>query len=110
MWFWKKKPKRTSFDVEAYKEMSRRAHEAGCINGRHYTTYAEDVKQLKREGKLVEAEKLLLKLIKAVEAQAQIDKLGVAPWYYNQLGIVYRKMGDKAKADAIAARYENWKK
>jgi len=91
-------------------EDNRKAQEAGCVNGRHYTTYVEEVKQLKREGKLAEAEKLLLRLIKAVEAQAQIDKLSLAPWYYEQLGIVYRKMGEKAKADAIAARYKNWKR
>jgi hypothetical protein len=65
----------------------------------------EPVKQLKREGRLAEAEELLLECIDAVEAQARTEGGPVAPWYYEQLGIVYRKLGDKAASEAIAQRH-----
>ena len=98
------------FDVDAYEKQQRRAQRAGCVNGRHYTTYVEEVKQLKREGRLQEAENLLLKLIKVVEAQAAIDGLGVAPWYYEHLGIVYRKAGEQNKSDSILRRLDEQRK
>jgi hypothetical protein len=94
------------FDVDAYEEQQRRAYQAGCYKGRHYTTYIEEVKQLKREKKLLEAEKLLLKLIKVVEEQAEIDGGGVAPGWYGHLAIVYRRMGEPARADAINQRLD----
>jgi tetratricopeptide (TPR) repeat protein len=77
----------------------------GLVPGRHYTEWVEPVKQLKREGRLEEAEVLLLECVDAVEAQARAEDRPVAPWYYEQLGIVYRKLGDKAASDAIAQRH-----
>lgn len=77
----------------------------GLVRGRHYTEWVEPVKQLKREGRLAEAEELLLECIDAVEAQARAEGGPVAPWYYEQLGIVYRKLGDKAASEAIARRH-----
>jgi tetratricopeptide (TPR) repeat protein len=64
----------------------------GDLQGRHYTTFVEAVKALKRENKLQEAEELLLNLIEAVEEEAAKEKeWTLAPWYYEQLGVVYRK-------------------
>ena len=77
------------------------------MRGRHYTEWVEPVKQLKREGRLKEAEALLLECVDAVEAQASIEGSPVAPWYYEQLGIVYRKLGDQPASDAIAQRHTN---
>lgn len=51
----------------------------------------EGVKQLKREGRLDEAEALLRKLIGATEGEDEKLRWGVAPWYYEQLAIVLRK-------------------
>jgi tetratricopeptide (TPR) repeat protein len=81
--------------------------QAGLVRGRHYTEWVEPVKQLKREGRLKEAEALLLECVDAVEAQARVEGSPVAPWYYEQLGIVYRKLGDQAASDAIAQRHAN---
>lgn len=63
----------------------------GYYNGKHFTEYVDVVKQLKRENKLDLAEKLLLALVDATESESEKDGFGVAPWYYEQLAIVYRK-------------------
>lgn len=77
----------------------------GFHNGRHFTTYVEDVKALKRDNRLDDAEKLLLKMVTAVEAENGIAKMGLPPWYYEQLAIVYRERKDPAKEVAILERY-----
>jgi hypothetical protein len=77
------------------------------VRGRHYTEWVEPVKQLKREGRLKEAEALLLECVDAVEAEASVEGSPVAPWYYEQLGVVYRKLGDQPASDAIAVRHAN---
>ena|GEM_PF-967283 len=77
----------------------------GFHNGRHSTTYVEDVEALKRANRLDDAEKLLLELVAANEAEAEITKWGVPPWYYEQLAIIYRKQNAIAKEVAILKRY-----
>jgi hypothetical protein len=80
----------------------------GYYQGRHYTTYVQDVEALKKEKKLDEAEYLLLALIKAVEAQARHEPSGViAPWYYKELAKVYHKQKDYTGEIAILERYIN---
>lgn len=81
----------------------------GYYNSRHYTTYIEEVNYLKRDEKLEEVEKLLLELINAVEEENKIKKMGVAPWYYEQLAIVYRKQKDYQKEITILERFLNQK-
>lgn len=79
----------------------------GYVDGKHVTEYVETVKQLKRERRHDEAEKLLSRLIAAVEREAaEPDSFGPAPWYTEHLAIVYRK--DKRYVDeiAICERYE----
>ena len=76
----------------------------GFHNGRHFTTYVEDVKALKRDNRLDDAEKLLLEMVTAVEAENGIAKMGLPPWYYEQLAIVYRKRKDPAKEVALELR------
>ena len=83
--------------------------EPGCYRGRHFTTYVEEVKQLKRDDRLQEAEALLVELVKATEAEGKKDRLGVAPWYYEQLAIVYRKRKDYASEVRILERYAKQK-
>ena len=78
---------------------------AGFINGKHYTFYVDTVKQLKRDGKLDEAEKLLLKLIDAVEEESRQEGVLVAPWYYEQLAILYRKQKLYEKEVSILTRF-----
>lgn len=66
----------------------------GFVDGEHYVDHVDTVKALKREGRLEEADALLLRLIDATEQEALVEGWGVAPWYYEQVAIVRRKRGD----------------
>jgi len=80
----------------------------GYVGGRHFTTYVTEIEALKRENRLAEAEELLLRLVSATEAEVKWSVGSghvVAPWYYEQLAIVYRKRRDLAKEAAILERY-----
>ncbi len=79
--------------------------EVGYVAGKHFTEYVDTVKALKREGELDEAERLLLRLVEATEAENRVEGYGVAPWYYEQLAIIYRKREDYGKEIAILERY-----
>jgi hypothetical protein len=77
----------------------------GYYNGRHYTTYVEDVKEFERADNLDGAERLLLILVKATEEESKAERCGVAPWYYERLAIIYRKRKTAAKELAILLRF-----
>ena len=74
----------------------------GFYKGKHFTEYVEEVKSLVRENKLDDAEKLLLALVCATENDSM---LGVAPWYYEKLAIIYRKKKDLNAEIGILERY-----
>lgn len=106
MWPFKKKPKsQYSPKVEAYLERNRRAEKAAQVFGRHYTEWVEPVKELKRQAKVDEAERILLACVDAVERETAINGYGVAPWYYEQLAILYRQQKRYADEVAILDRY-----
>lgn len=79
----------------------------GFVRGKHYTEYVSQVEALKREGRLGDAEKLLLELIDAVEEEARAQGPGweIAPWYYQQLAIIYRKQKNYVAEINILERY-----
>jgi hypothetical protein len=81
--------------------------EAGFVEGHHYTKYVESVKQLKRENRHSEAIELLLKLVDATENEAKINGWGLAPWYYSQIAIIYRKEKRFNDEVAILERYKS---
>jgi hypothetical protein len=64
-----------------------------------------DFLQAKRCGQLAEAEMLLVKMVGATEAQAKATGCGVAPWYYEQLAIFYRKQKRYDAEIEILERY-----
>ncbi len=78
-------------------------------SGSHYTDYVERVKQLKAEKRNVEAIELLSKLVADTENESikQGGGWGVAPWYYEQLAILYRKEKQYDKEVEILERYES---
>jgi hypothetical protein len=100
----------------------------GYLDGRHYSSFPAEVRELLRQGKQDEAERLLLQLIDATEAESQTPpqrkggtwaELGlrgipevelspppVAPWYYEQLAILYRKQKRLRDEVAILERFE----
>ncbi|HNQ69004.1 MAG TPA: hypothetical protein PKN32_11540 [Bacteroidales bacterium] len=67
--------------------------EAGMVDGKHYTEYISEIKELKRQNKLDDAEKILLKIIKVLEEEAKIEGEDwfIAPAYFEELAIIYRK-------------------
>jgi hypothetical protein len=78
---------------------------AGFVRGRHFTEYVEKVKTLHRNGQTSEAETLLLELVDATESESRAMGLGVAPWYYEQLAILYSKQGKPDKEIAVLERF-----
>ena len=81
--------------------------QAGSVNGQHYTDSVEVVKDLKRKGKYQEAEAILLESVTSTEKESQFagEGWGVAPWYYEQLAIIYRKQQKYDKEVEILERY-----
>lgn len=69
---------------------------------RHFTTYVDQVKGLRKSGRDAEAESLLLEMVEATEAESG---MGVAPWPYEQLAIIYAKRGDLDGEIAILERF-----
>jgi hypothetical protein len=78
---------------------------SGSYKGRHYTMYVEEVKALKRAGDNAHAEALLLGLVQAAENEARVNRWAVAPWYYEQLAIMYTKTKQPEKELRILERY-----
>jgi len=64
------------------------------------------VKALKREKRLDEAEQLLLSECDRQEADSAAKGWGVAPWYYEQLAIIYRQSKRFDDELAILERYD----
>ena len=83
-----------------------RIREAGSVDGEHYTSYVEQIGQLKREKRHQEAIELLLKIVDAAEAESKVSGQGVAPAYYEDLAIIYRKEKRYADEVAILERYD----
>ncbi len=67
---------------------------AKSVDGLRYTDQINTITELKRAGLLADAAVLLARAILAVEAEAARKGQGwkLAPWYYMELAIVYRKM------------------
>lgn len=68
----------------------------------HYLDAVEPVKQLKREKRHEEAEKILLWCINQAENERRPP-----PWYFNQLAIIYRKDNRYDDEVALIKRYSN---
>ena len=69
----------------------------------------EILKSLRKSGKVIELENLLLELVKATEAESAMDGMGVAPAYYSELAILYRKQKEYSKEISILERFAKQK-
>lgn len=94
--------------VTAFSEEQQRTKSAGAVDGEHYTDYVEQVKLLKRQKRHDEAIELLTQLVEATEAESRAAGAGwgVAPWYYEQLAIIYRKERRYRDEVKILRRYK----
>lgn len=82
----------------------------GFYKGRHYTEWVGELQQLKRDERFSDFESILLMLLDANEEESRKEGWGVAPWYYEQLAILYRKQKRYADEVAILERYDQQKK
>ncbi|MFK5947285.1 MAG: hypothetical protein QM500_00770 [Methylococcales bacterium] len=99
--------------------------EAGSDNDAYYIDRVELIKKLKKERKYDEAIGILLKSVELTEneskkgdsmpvheekfdflSEGRTNSWGVAPWYYEQLAIIYRKQKKYADEVSILERYE----
>jgi hypothetical protein len=73
---------------------------------RRISTLVESVKLAKRDGRLIDAEAELLQELDRQEAQARANGCGVAPWYYEQLAVIYAKERRFADEIEVLRRYD----
>ena len=71
-----------------------------------YWEYVEEINQLKRDKKYDEAIELLGAIIDHMESNHSEP---VAPSYYEQLAIIYHKLGEKDKEISILERFSKQK-
>lgn len=77
--------------------------EAGMVNGIHYLELVEPIKQLKRDGRLVEALALCTAAIEGAENGREGRE--PAPWYTEQAAIIHRKLGHRDEEAAVLRRW-----
>jgi len=119
-----KKTENASNPVQEFTKNMASIKESGSDEGGHYTDNVETIKQLKRDKKYDEAIEILLRCVDLTEneskkansspvldekfaflSEGRTNQWGVAPWYYEQLAIIYRKQKKYAEEVAILKRY-----
>jgi hypothetical protein len=95
---------------EKYQAVEKKIKKAGSVDGKHYTGYVVQIKELKRLKKHDKAINLLFKLVDADEKEAKVSGEGVAPWYYEQLAIIFRKEKRYDDEVRILERYKRRKR
>lgn len=71
----------------------------------NYVNYVETIKSLKKNEKYEEAIILLHQILDVIEKHSQKTGEGVAPWYYDQLTIIYKKMKQLELANEVLIRF-----
>ncbi len=92
-------------DLLGFRAREEERERAGSVHGRHYTDYVEEVKDLKRQGRLDDAIELLGELMDAVERENELVGWGPAPWYFEHSAICYRKLKQREAEVAVLERY-----
>ena len=82
----------------------------GNIDGIHYTEYVDRINELKRAQRTDDAIALLLRCVDATEAEDNVNQWGVAPGYYEQLAILYRKEKRFSDEVSILERFSKQRK
>ena len=91
-------------DVSTYVTHSAAVTRAGRVNGKHYTEWPDEIRQLKRDGRVDEALDLLLACVEAAERGR--DGREPAPWYTEQAAIIYRQAKDYVAEIAVIERWQ----
>jgi hypothetical protein len=78
----------------------------GNVDGKHFTTYTEQIKSAHKAGDYDEALGILLRLLPAVEAEAAARApYPVAPFYFERAAMIYRKLKLYDQELAVLMRY-----
>lgn len=80
-------------------------HQAGMIDGHHYTEWAPEIDRLKRAGDLTAALAVCLRCVEAAERQAAVDGLRLPRGYTRDAAIIYRRLGDLDSEISVLERY-----
>lgn len=78
---------------------------AALVRGRHYTTWVETIRQLKRDGRVEDALTLALECVDATEREARVSGMSPAPAYTEMAAVIYRQRRDYAAEVAIIERF-----
>ncbi len=78
----------------------------GMVRGRPHSEWHAEARRLQHVGDEAAAERLLLEICDATEAEAAAEGVGVAPAAYERLATIYRRRKDRAAEIAILERYE----
>jgi hypothetical protein len=57
-------------------------NQQGFFQGKHYTAYLEDMRDLILLGHIAETEHLLLALLDVIEAESNVQRSPLPPWCY----------------------------
>jgi hypothetical protein len=77
----------------------------GTVDGRRPHEFVEEVNALMRAHRDTEAEQLLLRLLYAIEDESRLSGMGVAPWFYERLAVLYAKRSDHALEVSVLERF-----
>ncbi len=77
------------------------------VDGKPFFEHVDNIRQLKRDRRLAEASDLLLRICVALERDAarRGGRWYIAPWYYEQLAIIFRKQKNFAAEVAVLEHY-----
>src|SRR4051794_27032268 len=77
----------------------------GFLEGRHFTDWVDDVRELRRNGDDDSALELLERLMAAVEAERAVTGHPIPSWYYEQAAIIFRKRKDVPSEMNVLERF-----
>jgi hypothetical protein len=92
---------------ENHEKQEQARKRAGQLEGKHYTAYVAEVKELKKAGDIDAAAGLLLRLLDAVERESKVSgpDWPIPPWFHTQLAVIYRKQKAYAQESGLLRRF-----
>jgi len=93
------------FQIIGPKEHALEYKQAAIDPNGHYTAQVNLIKYYKQQKMYDKAIHLLMYCVEETEKEARIKNWGVAPWYYEQLAIIYHKLKRYDEEIQILQRY-----
>ncbi len=77
----------------------------GQVRGKHFTEWVETVKELKRSGDHRSVFDLCSEIVDAAEAESKSTGFSPPPWWYDQLALAAKRLGDEQAEVTALRRY-----